>query len=263
MTDCAVPVPDPQMESFVQTMEKNNVSRMLNDAYDRQTFFEQKHNIITQKPKVGHVFEVEYKQTLKPPSYVTANHTDYDIISNQKYHDHHWAPEGRRPPRIPTPERKPPFLTAVNKPRDFNITTNMYKEHHAERTKFDAEQTRAMVLDTFSKTRDFDCVKVQYCDENKEALYQENRRKELLNRGKDHYKKFPPTYQTSEATVYNITSHEVKDAERLAQIQERERRQWETKAADHLGRDEVSKIYQHSVADTEMGRKVNRIAHQR
>jgi len=33
----------------------------------------------------GHVFEVEYKQKLKPPSYVTANHTDYHIISNQKY----------------------------------------------------------------------------------------------------------------------------------------------------------------------------------
>jgi len=217
-------VPDPQMEKFVQTMEKNNVSRTLNVAYDKQTFFEQKHNIITHQPKVGHVFEVEYKQKLKPPSYVTATHTDFDIISNRKFHDHHWAPEGCRPPRMPTPERKPPFLTAVNKPRDFDITTNMYKEHHADRTKFDAEQTRAMVLDKMDKLRDFDCVKGQYFDNHKEALYQENRRNELLHRGKDHYKNFPPTYQTSEATVYNITSHEIKDAERMQQILQHERR---------------------------------------
>jgi hypothetical protein len=212
------------MENFVQTMEKNNVSRTLNVAYDKQTFFEQKHNVITHQPKVGHVFEVEYKQILKPPSYVTATNTDFDIISNKKFQDHHWAPEGRRPPRIPTPERKPPFLTAVNKPRDFDITTNMYREHHADRTKFDAEQTRAMILDKMDKLRDFDCVKGQYCDNHKEFLYQENLRNELLNRGKDHYKKFPPAYQTSEATVYNITSHEIKDAERMQQIQQRERK---------------------------------------
>jgi hypothetical protein len=147
---------------------------------------------------------------------------------------------------------------------------------------------------------------------------QENRRKELLGRGKDYYKKFPPTYQTSEATVFNITSHEVrgirgrqglragrhepalieekshrmspilhppptansppssltplcvagtseqvKDAERYQDIRQREQRQWEAKCETQLGREEAAKVLQTAAADTEMGRKVNRIAYDR
>ena len=59
-------------------------------------FYPQKFDIITQKPKKGHIFEVEFKPKLKPPSLVTANHTDYDIISTRKFEEHHWAPPGRR-----------------------------------------------------------------------------------------------------------------------------------------------------------------------
>jgi hypothetical protein len=101
---------------------------------------------------------VEFKPKLKPPSLITANHTDYDIISTKKFQEHHWAPPDKRPPRIPTPERKPQELTAVNKPRDFNILSNTYKEFHAERTLFDADQTRATILEKFNKGRDFDCT---------------------------------------------------------------------------------------------------------
>lgn len=84
-----------------------------------------------------------------------------------------------------------------------------------------------------------------------------------MGRGKDYYKKFPPTYQTSEATVFNITSHEVKDAERYQDIRQREQRQWEAKCETQLGREEAAKVLQTAAADTEMGRKVNRIAYDR
>lgn len=69
-------------------------------AWDKQLLREQHFDIITQRPKKGHIHEVPYTQRLKPPSLVTANHAGYNIISTLSEDVHHWAPPGRRPPRV-------------------------------------------------------------------------------------------------------------------------------------------------------------------
>ncbi len=106
-------------------------------------------------------------------------------------------------------------------------------------------------------------VKVQYFDDNKEREFQENRAREIKARGKNQFKKFPPTYQKSEATVIDIVSGVAKDEERLAAIQHRERSQWQAKAGTHVERQEAAEEFQKTVADVEMARKLNRVAHAR
>ena len=106
-------------------------------------------------------------------------------------------------------------------------------------------------------------VKVQYFDENKEREFQENRAKEIKARGKNQFKKFPPTYQKSEATVFDIVSHVPKDEARLEAIRSREKRQWQVKASTQVERQEAAEEFQNTVADVEMARKINRVAHTR
>ena len=104
---------------------------------------------------------------------------------------------------------------------------------------------------------------MQYFDEDKEREFQENRAREIKARGKNQFKKFPPTYQKSEATVVDIVSGVAKDEERLAAIQQRERNQWQAKASTHVERQEAAEEFQKTVADAEMARKLNRVAYER
>jgi hypothetical protein len=252
---------DATIDAQIRSLEHGHMLRTINKAYDTQIAAEQKFDILNHQPRKGHVWEVEYKQTLKPPSLVTVGHTDYNIISNLKYQEHHWAEPGKRPPTEQPIPRKPPFLSEANKPRDYDITNNMYKQFHAQRTKFEADQTRASILDTFGKTRVFDPIKVQYYDESREAEYHVKEKRDLLARGKNHIQKYPPTYQKAPSTMYDIVSLETKDAERLETVLEKEKRLWEAKAAERVGREEVNKQQQDRHADAEVRRKMNRISY--
>ena len=235
---------DPKAEFQLKAMERNHNQRTLNQAYDKQVALEQKFDIITQQPKVGHVWEVEYHQKLKPPSLVTVSHAPYDILSTLTFDEHHWAPPGKRPPRMMTAPRKEPFLTAVNKPREFDITSNYYKRFHKERMQFEAQERRAEILDKFAKTRVYDPIKVRYYDDEKETQYQQDQTKALLARGKNHMLKYPPTYQTNPSNVYDIVSLEPRDDEKFRSLQEQEQRVADTKAAMAVGRAQALKALQ-------------------
>ena len=87
-----------------------------------------------------------YVQRLKPPSLITANHVGYNILSGKGLHEHHWAAPGKRPERIMTPPRKEPFLTAVNRPREFDILNNRFREHHEERQRWEMDRVGNIML---------------------------------------------------------------------------------------------------------------------
>ena len=128
-------------------MEQAGMSRTLNRAWDKQLLREQHFDVITQHPKKGHIHEVPYVQRLKPPSLITANHVGYNILSCKGLDEHHWAAPDRRPPRIVTPPRKEPFLTAVNKPREYDILNNRYRQHHEDRQKWEMDRKREEIVD--------------------------------------------------------------------------------------------------------------------
>jgi hypothetical protein len=155
---------EPEIENTLRQAEAGAVTRTLNRAWDKQLLREQHFDIITQQPRRGHVHEVEYKQRLKPPSLVTANHVGYNIISTEGLDQHHWAPPDKRPPRLATPPRKEPFLTAVNRPREFDILNNRYREYHQERSKWEMDQARSAIVDKYWETHDFDVVSCSYVD---------------------------------------------------------------------------------------------------
>lgn len=115
---------DPSTETQLANWESAGVTKTLNKAWDKQLLREQHFDILNQLPKKGHIHEVPYKQRLKPPSLITANHVRYNILSTLGEDVHHWAPPGRRPPRIPTPPKKEAEVTKVNKPREYDILTN-------------------------------------------------------------------------------------------------------------------------------------------
>ncbi|KAJ1475063.1 hypothetical protein T484DRAFT_1969182, partial [Baffinella frigidus] len=175
--------------------------------------------------------QIPYKVKLKPPSLVTANNVGYNIISTQGLDVHHWAPPDRRPPRIMTPQKKEQVLTAVNRPREFDILNNRYRENHPERSKWEMDQSRTAIVDKYWETHDFDPVACSYVDGDKEAYYQRRIQDMLLTQGTNAINKLPPTLAASESLMYDICTGVVRDPGRLQKKIEAERSALEQRAS--------------------------------
>ena len=253
---------DHDIEHTLKTMEQTGLNRSLNRAWDKQLLREQHFDVITQQPKKGHVHEVPYVQRLKPPSLVTANHVAYNILSGKGLDEHHWAAPGKRPDRIPTPPRKEPFVTAVNKPREVNLLNGRYIDHHEERTKWEMDRNREAVVDKFWETHDFNPVSCSYYDQEKELYYQKRIKEMLLSQGSNAISKLPPTLAASESLMYDICTGVVKDPVRLRQKIEAVRIALENRASK-IGAEERMRLGGDVRQDIAAERQLARVSHNR
>ena len=78
--------------------------------------------------------------------------------------------------------------------RDFNVVSNEYFENNQERQESDFEKIKSDVQNKYWKTHDFDFIKGQYIDGEKEAKYQEQRAVLGTVQGASQYQKLPPGY---------------------------------------------------------------------
>lgn len=253
---------DDSTEKRLKSMEQGSITQSLNNAWDKQLSREQHFDIITQRPKRGHIHEVPYVQRLKPPSLITANHENYNVISTLSLADHHWAPPEKRPPRVKTPPRKEPMLTAVNRPREFDIVNNRFRNHHEARSKWEMDQARSHIVDRYWETHDFDPVTCTYYDKEKEVYYQRRIQEMLLTQGTNAINKLPPTLAASESLMYDICTGVVKDPHRLQQKIEADRATLEARASK-IGAEEMMRVKGEVEQQRDIERKMARIAHTR
>jgi hypothetical protein len=253
---------DNDIERTLVQMEQSGLSRTLNRAYDKQLLREQHFDVITQQPKKGHIHEVPYVQRLKPPSLITANNVGYNILSCKGLDEHHWAAPDKRPPRVVTPPRKEPFLTEVNKPREYDILNNKYREFHDERQKWEANKQREAIVDKYWELRDFNPLTCAYYDAEKEQYYKKRVQEMLLSQGSNAIGKLPPTLAASESLMYDICTGVVKDPVRLKQKIEADRLALENRASK-IGAEERMRVHGDVTENRKFARKIARVSHGR
>ena len=253
---------DHDIENTLVQMERTGLPRTLNRAYDKQLLREQHFDVITQEPKKGHIHEVPYVQKLKPPSLITANHVGYNILSGKGLDEHHWAAPGKRPDRIVTPPRKEPFLTAVNRPREYDILNNRFRDNHAERTKWERDRKREEIVNKYWEVRDFNPITCSYYDDEKEQYYKKRVQELLLSQGSNAIGKLPPTLAASESLMFDICTGVVKDPVRLKQKIEADRISLEARATQ-IGAEERMRVQGDIMENRSLERKLARISHNR
>ena len=100
----------------------------------------------------------------------TLTFTDYNIISNKGFNEHHYLPPEQRPPapkEDPNPAKNKKVTTTGL--RDYNIISNRYLELHDEKMQVDQEVQRLDAAKKYWKTHDFDPVNGEYYDPDKET----------------------------------------------------------------------------------------------
>ena len=106
--------------------------------------------------------------------------------------DHHFAAPEKRPE--PGPEERERGK-AIQEPtqREYNIVNNRYIEYHDEKESTNLEIMKAEAAKSFWKTRDYDPIRGQFYDGDKEKSFCADRAEKAKVHGKDQVKKLPAT----------------------------------------------------------------------
>ena len=106
--------------------------------------------------------------------------------------------------------------------RDYNIISNRYVEYHDAKEEANLDIARAEAAKEFWKRNDFDPVRGEYFDQDKEKTYKTERIEKAKVHGKDQVKKLPATVQ-NEAMMYNPINNCIEDESRLNEKDLREK----------------------------------------
>jgi len=99
--------------------------------------------------------------------------------------------------------------------RDFDVTTNRFMRNDEQRKREEYEAMKQHVVKKYWKTHDYDIIKGEFCDPNKEANFLHTREIVSQVQGKSQLARLPPSVLFSDGNTYNILSHEVIDQQRL------------------------------------------------
>jgi hypothetical protein len=185
---------NPSREQNMRQKENANMIEVLAKNKDRSLRYEQTYNILNFENKLrGLEDRADYPKE-KPWYFIPGKDTlaDFNIISNVDMTEHHFAaPEKRPPPAAPVRERG----KAIEKPsqREYNIVNNRYVEHHDAKEEVNAEIQRAEAAKEFWRTRDYDPIRAEFYDGDKEKTFVSERSEKAKTHGKEYVKKLPAT----------------------------------------------------------------------
>lgn len=212
---------DEDREKEQRDLEEKVKTDYLNLARDVQLRKEAPYDLITHERKfealLSEALDPTRPKALKNPVPDTA--ADYNIISNLRFDEHHWAHPKQRPvpkDRVPKPRMVPALLH-----KDFNILTNRYLEHHEEKLERDRELN---LLEAAEKMRNcpFNPLSQRFCDarlEERMKACQDALTTEVKLRNEEAQ---PLSYRGNITNCYDMLSHQVKDPELMDYIKQAE-----------------------------------------
>lgn len=256
---------DPQIESNLRQVEKLRMVETLAKNQDRALRYEQTFNIINLDNKLRGLESLPNYPVEKLPNYKdrklgNTTNTDYNIISCLDLADHHFLPPEKRPAKA---EPKPrTFKLNTVEYRDYNIITNRYFEDHETKALIDAESYKQEAAREYWKTHDFDPVKCEFVDGDKEEQFKSERKEKEKVHGLEKIEKLPHGIKYSEGALYQPIGMKVIDKKRLEEIDLRQRN---SKKRFDL-RYDIEKDYRVkdiNAQDLKKSASLNRISHRR
>ncbi len=130
---------DSNLETQVKTHEKDNLVDTLAKNKDRALRYEQTFDILNFNDKLKGLedqpgYPIQKSTIDKSKVGGTKTYTDYNIISNKQFKEHHYLPPDERPAQsLEDPNAVKQKKIAITGLRDYNIVSNRYLELHDEK----------------------------------------------------------------------------------------------------------------------------------
>lgn len=172
-----------KFESELKNQEKLNLKDSIAKGYDNELRIVQTYDIINLKDRLEVLknhpnYPQENFKNSNKPKYkkikISSGERDYNILSNIELNLHHYDKPENRPfinPKIKI-EKKINNENIIQY-KDYDILSNKYKHYNDEKFNIDKQLSLINSSKKFFKSRDYDAVKGQYFDKDKEIKYQE------------------------------------------------------------------------------------------
>ncbi|CAI2365184.1 unnamed protein product [Moneuplotes crassus] len=209
---------DSSVENQVKQAENDNLIDTLAKNKDRALRYEQTFDVINFDDKLKGLENQEGYPKPKPKNTNivggTKTFTEYNILSNLSFNEHHYLPPEERPKAPSDDKEKVTKKVTKTGLRDYNIITNRYLELNDEKVVVDKEIERLNAAKKYWKTHDYDPVNTQYYDPDKEQEFVDEREHNAKIHGQDWVQKLPKSWK-EEGGLYNPINGKIEDEKRL------------------------------------------------
>ena len=221
--------------------EKSEIYTQIIKNQDNQLKNEQTYNIINLQDRLkGFEKHPNYpikKDLINKRKKIIYDSKNYNILSNLPFSQHYYdKPENR--PKCSSTDFQKRNIYSYKQERDFDIISTKYKNFNDVKVNIDNEITKIKTAKKFYKYNDYNPIKGSYFNEEKEKAFQEKRKEEQKNWGKDKFKNMPKC-AIGCSDVYDLISVKVVNPKEFNKILKDEK----DKKKRYELRNEIEKYY--------------------
>jgi hypothetical protein len=139
---------------------------------------------------------------------------EYNVLTNMKHEDHEIAPLLYSPEfaNLSIKKHAPPRPEPRGKIRDFNVISNQFTTENAEEMRLaEYNGMKDHLLKKYWQSRDYDAITGQFVDDEKQRIFEQQRKAIAAAQGAASLLKLPPSIKYSDGNSYNIMNHSVYD----------------------------------------------------
>ena len=234
---------DPKLESSLQKKENSAIISEIIKNQDNQLKVEQTFNIINLKDRLkGLENDPNYpsmKDLIHSRKRIDNCPKNYNILSNLPLTCHHFDKPENRPNFNFSEPKKGKKIFKFGTERDFDIISTKYKQFNNEKNEVDKEVQKIKTAKIFYKKNDYNIIKGEFYNKEKEEEFQKKRKEEQRTWGIERFNNMPKCVK-GKSDIYNLITLKIVDQKEMDKMLKEEK----TKRQRYELRYKVEKFYQ-------------------
>ena len=234
---------DPKLEANLRKSEKSAVLSEIIKNQDNQLKVEQTFNIINLKDRLkGLENDPNYpsmKDLIHSRKRIDNCPKNYNILSNLPLTQHHFDKPENRPNFNFSEPKKGKRIFRFGTERDFDIISTKYKKFNEEKNEVDKEIQKIKTAKIFYKKNDYNIIKGEFYNKEKEQEFQKKRKEEQRTWGIERFNNMPKCVK-GKSDIYNLITLKIVDQKEMDKMLKEEK----TKRQRYELRYQVEKFYQ-------------------
>ena len=234
---------NPKYESNMRKKEKSAMLSEIIKNQDNQLKVEQTFNIINLKDRLkGLENDPNYpsmKDLIHSRKRIDISPKNFNILSNLPLTQHYFDKPENRPNFDYSEPKKGKRIFKFETARDFDIISTKYKKFNDEKNEVDKEIQKIKTAKIFYKKNDYNIIKGEYYNKEKEAEFQKKRKEEQRTWGIERFNNMPKCVK-GKSDIYNLINLKIVDPKEMEKMLKEEK----TKKQRYEIRYKVEKFHQ-------------------
>ena len=226
---------DLKFDKQIREKEKSATTKEIIKNLDNQLKIEQTYNIINLQDRLkgfeNHPNYPVMKDLIHSRKRIENNPKTFNIISNLPFTIHHYDKPENRPKNANSEPKKGRMKYKFGGERDFDIISTRYKHFNNEKNEVDREVKKIKTAQIFYKKNDYNPIKGEFYNKEKEEEFQKKRLEEQKNWGIERFNNLPKCVK-GKSDIYNLITLKTvdqKEMDRMIQEEKNKRQRYEIK----------------------------------